>query len=55
MAAASEQATGTKSFTPKNPPKLNPPKDDPISIEELSKCNGTTIPDPDPNPNDPTQ
>lgn len=30
-----------KNFTPKNPVKLEPPKSDPITIEELSKCNGT--------------
>ena len=29
-----------KKFTPKNPPKLDPPKDDPITIEELAKCDG---------------
>lgn len=29
-----------KNFTPKDPPKLNPPKDDPISVEELAKCDG---------------
>ena len=29
-----------KKFTPKNPPKLDPPKDDPISVEELAKCDG---------------
>lgn len=28
-------------FEPKEPVKLNPPKDDPITLEELSKCNGT--------------
>lgn len=31
-----------KKFTPKNPPKLDPPKDDPISVEELAKCDGKT-------------
>lgn len=31
---------GTRSFDPKDPPKLNPPKDDPISVEELAKCDG---------------
>lgn len=30
----------TRSFDPKDPPKLNPPKDDPISVEELAKCDG---------------
>lgn len=31
---------GTGSFAPKDPPQLNPPKDDPISVEELAKCDG---------------
>lgn len=30
----------SKAFAPKNPVKLDPPKDDPISIEDLSKCDG---------------
>ncbi|OJJ44804.1 hypothetical protein ASPZODRAFT_18368 [Penicilliopsis zonata CBS 506.65] len=30
-----------KSFAPKVPVQLNPPKDDPITVEELSKCDGT--------------
>ncbi|KAL2043279.1 hypothetical protein N7G274_003585 [Stereocaulon virgatum] len=30
-----------KKFTPKDPPKLNPPKEDPITMEELAKCDGT--------------
>ncbi len=29
-----------KKFTPKNPPRLDAPKDDPISVEELAKCDG---------------
>ncbi|KAI4150029.1 MAG: hypothetical protein LQ340_004306 [Diploschistes diacapsis] len=29
-----------KNFEPKEPVKLDPPKDDPITVEELSKCNG---------------
>jgi len=29
-----------KSFTPKTPVELAPPKYDPISYEELSKCDG---------------
>ena len=41
MAAAGEHATEAKSFAPKNPPRLAPPKDDPISLEVLTKCNGT--------------
>lgn len=28
-------------FAPKNPVNLAPPKDDPISIEHLAKCDGT--------------
>ncbi|OBT55126.1 hypothetical protein VE04_04337 [Pseudogymnoascus sp. 24MN13] len=27
-------------FEPKEPVNLNPPKDDPITVEHLSKCNG---------------
>lgn len=27
-------------FEPKTPVTLNPPKDDPITVEHLSKCNG---------------
>jgi hypothetical protein len=27
-------------FEPKNPVKLDPPKDDPISAERLAKCDG---------------
>jgi hypothetical protein len=29
-----------KNFEPKTPVTLNPPKDDPITLEELSKCDG---------------
>ncbi len=29
-----------KNFAPKTPVNLNPPKDDPITYEELSKCDG---------------
>lgn len=39
-----EHATEPKRFEPKEPVKLDPPKDDPITLEELAKCNGT---DPD--------
>lgn len=31
-----------KSFAPKNPVQLDPPKDDPISVEDLAKCDGTS-------------
>jgi hypothetical protein len=27
-------------FEPKTPVNLDPPKDDPITVEELAKCNG---------------
>jgi len=30
-----------RNFAPKNPPKLDPPKDDPISVAELAKHDGT--------------
>ncbi|KAL1965127.1 hypothetical protein VTN77DRAFT_6040 [Rasamsonia byssochlamydoides] len=30
-----------KRFEPKQPVQLDPPKDDPITMEELSKCDGT--------------
>ncbi|KAJ9191916.1 hypothetical protein DTO166G4_674 [Paecilomyces variotii] len=30
-----------KQFNPKQPVQLDPPKDDPITYEELSKCDGT--------------
>lgn len=36
----SERVEEPKNFTPKNPPNLDPPKDDPISVEELAKCDG---------------
>jgi hypothetical protein len=29
-------------FEPKTPVQLDPPKDDPISLEELAKASGTT-------------
>lgn len=31
-----------KPFAPKNPVQLDPPKDDPISVENLAKCDGTS-------------
>ena len=31
-----------KKFAPKDPPKLDPPKDEPISLGDLAKCDGTT-------------
>ncbi|KAL1977993.1 hypothetical protein VTN31DRAFT_852 [Thermomyces dupontii] len=36
-----EQTSQSKRFEPKEPVQLDPPKDDPISKEELSKCDGT--------------
>ena len=29
-----------KNFAPKDPPKLDPPRDDPISLEELARYDG---------------
>ena len=40
MAAASEPQSERKAFAPKDPPKLNEPKDDPISLKDLANCNG---------------
>lgn len=34
----------TKRFEPKVPVQLDPPKDDPISQEELAKCDGMALP-----------
>ncbi|OCK90305.1 progesterone binding protein-like protein [Cenococcum geophilum 1.58] len=36
----SSQGEEPKKFEPKKPVQLDPPKDDPISLEYLSKCNG---------------
>ncbi|MCJ1259241.1 hypothetical protein MMC24_007077 [Lignoscripta atroalba] len=41
MASASPAAE-PKGFAPKNPVKLDPPKDDPISEAELAKCDGNS-------------
>jgi hypothetical protein len=38
---ASEHSQESKSFAPKDPPKLNPPKDDIITVAGLAECNGT--------------
>jgi hypothetical protein len=35
-----------KNFAPKTPVNLAPPKDDPITPEELSKCDGSSRPPP---------
>jgi hypothetical protein len=34
----------TKRVEPKVPVQLDPPKDDPISVEELAKCDGMALP-----------
>jgi hypothetical protein len=34
----------TKRFEPKVPVQLDPPKDDPISQEELAECDGMALP-----------
>ncbi|CAG7967683.1 unnamed protein product [Penicillium nalgiovense] len=36
-----EQTGESKRFEPKVAVQLDPPKDDPISVEELAKCDGT--------------
>lgn len=37
----SESTTEKKGkFEPKNPVELDPPKDDPISVDQLAKCDG---------------
>lgn len=36
-----EQEGESKRFAPKVAVQLDPPKDDPISVEELAKCDGT--------------
>lgn len=38
--AESQPVGETKKFTPKDPPKLNPPKYDPMSVTDLAKCDG---------------
>ena len=39
----SSQGEEPKKFEPKKPVQLDPPKDDPISLEYLSKCDGETF------------
>ena len=39
---AQEGVSGGR-FAPKEPPKLDPPKDRPISIAELAQCDGKNI------------
>ncbi|KAL6718087.1 hypothetical protein ACLMJK_004172 [Lecanora helva] len=38
---ATDTAAESKSFAPKHPPQLNPPKDDPMTPEDLAMCDGT--------------
>lgn len=38
--AESQPVEETKKFTPKDQPKLNPPKDDPMSVVDLAKHDG---------------
>ena len=38
-----EQTGESKRFEPKVAVQLDPPKDDPISVEELAKCDGTRV------------
>jgi len=38
---SSTHAAEPKNFEPKKPVQLDPPKSDPISVEELAKCDGT--------------
>ncbi|MCJ1407027.1 hypothetical protein MMC19_001097 [Ptychographa xylographoides] len=41
MESSSNHVEEPKNFAPKIPVKLDPPKSDPITVEELSKCDGT--------------
>jgi hypothetical protein len=41
-----EHVPEPKRFSPKIPVQLDPPKNDPISQEELAKCDGTLLPPP---------
>jgi hypothetical protein len=38
-----EHNTEPKSFAPKHPVELAPPKDDPITYEELAECDGAFL------------
>ena len=40
MAESRDHVEEPKNFEPKKPVSLDPPKDDPISSEELAKCDG---------------
>ena len=37
---SSTHAAEPKNFEPKKPVQLDPPKSDPISVEDLAKCDG---------------
>ncbi|KAI9677015.1 MAG: hypothetical protein M1817_006854 [Caeruleum heppii] len=39
---SSDHAPEPKNFAPKEPVNLDPPKDDPITVDELAKCDGTS-------------
>lgn len=39
--ATSSEAASAGKFAPKQAVQLNPPKDDPFTVGELSKCDGT--------------
>jgi membrane-associated progesterone receptor component len=39
-AADKNHAAEPRNFAPKVAVQLNPPKDDPITVEELAKCDG---------------
>ena len=43
MAERGHAQEESKKFAPKDPPKLSPPKDDPITVDELAKHDGTTV------------
>lgn len=40
MAESRGHVEEPRNFTPKIPPNLEPPKDGPISVAELAKCDG---------------
>lgn len=40
MASNSGHVPEPKNFEPKNPVHLDPPKNDPISVQRLSQCDG---------------
>ena len=40
MAESTGHVEEPRNFNPKNPPSLDPPKNHPISVAELAKCDG---------------